>query len=171
MAMTLLGLVGLVVVRRISDVRDVVAWDLTSTATDQLPPADVVRADMAIGDVDLTTADGMASQTDHLLKRQTVQSVVAVALVAVPVIAHATVQPKASEPLLAVAVWLPGIVGALALVTTLIPGLVRLLVYRSTVVASVRLVAASGMVAATEPGADTEPASAEPIVLEPEQPD
>ncbi len=171
MAMTLLGLVGLVVVRRIPDVRDVVAWDLTTTTTDQLPPADVVRADMAIGDVDLITADGMASQTDHLLKRQTVQSVVAVALVAVPVIAHATVRPKASEPLLAVAVWLPGIVGALALVTTLIPGLVRLLVYRSTVVASVRLVAASGVVAATEPAADTEPASAEPIVLEPEQPD
>ena len=171
MVMTLLGLVGLVVIRRVPDVRDLVAWDLASTPTDRLPPADVVRAEMVTGAVNPSTAQRLAGQTDHLISRQSVRVAVAAALVAATVIAHVTVQPKASEPWLSGGIWLPGVVGALALVATLLPGLVRLLVYRSTIVAPARLVAAGTVASGSEAADDPDDADTEPVVLDPDPPD
>lgn len=171
MVMTVLGLVGLAVVRRVPDVHDRVAWDLASTPTDRLPPAAVVRAEMATGAVAPSTADRMAGQTDHLVRRQSSRIIGAGVLVAATLIAHEAVEPKASEPWLAGAIWLPGVIGAFALVTTFIPGLVRLLVYRSTVVAPARLVAAGTVIDEPELPVETEPADAEPIVLDPDPPD
>ena len=66
----------------------------------------------------------------------------AVLAVAITLVSHVMVQPKASEPVLALGIWLPGAIAAVALITSLLPGLARLVMYRSTLVAPARLVAA-----------------------------
>jgi putative flippase GtrA len=134
MALTLLGLVGLAVVRRVPDVRDVVAWDLSSSPTDRLPSVDTLGVETAASDSGESGVDAAIELTDLSVRQQTVRVAVATALVAATVLAHVNVRPTTVEPLLAIMIWLPGVVGAFALVTTLIPGLVRLHVYRATIV-------------------------------------
>ena len=143
MALTVLGLVGLAVVRRVPDVRDFVAWDLASSPSDRLPPLEPWGADAAAPEPEWDDLEAAIGRSNRAVRRQAVRVAGALAVMAATVLGHVFVRPTTSEPLLAGMVWLPGVVAALALVTNLLPGLVGL--YRRR--------AANVVVASRHPGA------------------
>lgn len=158
MLLTALGLAALFFMRRVPDTDDRVLWDLGASPLDRLPDADELRAEAATGRADSQTLHGVAVETDRLTRVGSRRVGVAVAVVLATLLAHLAIGPSAHEPLLSLFVWVPGIVAVVALITSLGPALVRLLVYRSTVVAPARLLAAgiagAGEATAVPPEAD-----------------
>ena len=158
--LTLLGIAALFLLRRIPEAGGKVLWDLGASPVEQLPTADHLRSEVAAGRADPHVLRQVSADTDRLTRLWSRRVVVAVGAILATLVVQVAAGPSAHEPLFSLIVWLPGIVGAVALVTSLGPALVRLLVYRSTVVGPAHLLAAgiAGAGESTAPAPEPDPA-------------
>ena len=151
--LTLLGFVGLRTVRRVTLPDRAPLWDLSTSQLDQLPSRELVVAEVEAGRSRPETIDRLERETTDRLERTVRRAGIAGALVVLSVFLHLFVGPDTEGPLVAIAVWAPGVVAGFVLLVSLLPDLGRLVVYRATVARPARL----AMLARTAPAPPDEP--------------
>jgi len=161
--LSLIGTAALVMMRRIPQPDAEPLWDLGASPVDRLPSQELVISEIEAGRPSPATIDKLTDATATRLHAQGRRIMVAITVVALTLIGHIVISPKASEPITSLIVWAPGAWAAFVLVTSLLPGLGRLFAYRSTVVEPARI--AVGVVTRAQqadPVESDDPAPSEP---------
>ncbi|MEO0493104.1 MAG: hypothetical protein AAF081_06785 [Actinomycetota bacterium] len=138
LVMTLLGLAGLVALRRLPPSTGARLWDLGSSPLDLLPSRDLVASEVQEGRARPESIRRLVEEAGDHTRRAVSGLAGGLGLVGATLIAHIAVRPTTEEPLLALLVWMPGAAGLLAVVFGSLPSLVELARYRSTVVEPAR---------------------------------
>ena len=155
--LTLAGLAALVMMRRIPQPDDEPLWDLATSPLARLPSRSLVMNEVEAGRSSLATIERLSEATAGRLGEQRRRTAIAVGVMALTLVGHLVVGPKASEPIMALIIWAPGVWAAFVLVTSLLPGLGRLVAYRSIVVEPARVaLEAATQARSTAPAASTE---------------
>lgn len=143
LVLTIVGIAGLFALRRIPVVTGGRLWDLGSSPLDLLPSRALVLAEVQGARVSPASVDRLVDETAERTRAAVVGLVAGLALVGVTLVLHLVVGPTTEEPLVSLLVWLPGTAGLLSVVFGHAPSLVDLARYRSMVVESSRVFAAS----------------------------
>jgi len=164
LGLTLLGIIALAGLARLSVPEGGRLWDFGASPLAKLPARDLVLGQVRAGRARADSLDRLVAETAALVRAAGLRLLVATGLMALTIIVHLAVRPSADEPFTALLVWLPGVVGLVAMLFSAVPDLVELTRYRLAVVGPATAVSGADSVVVPQPESDADaPTSPDPF--------
>ena len=154
--LTLVGFVGLLLLRRISVPAGGRLWDLGDSPLDRLPDRDLVSEQVQQGRTRPDSIERLIAETGALTRIAMYRLLTGLGLVIATIGLHLVVSPTTEDVLLALFVWVPGLVGLVMVLFSAVPDLVELVRYRLLVVEPARTFASAHAMAASMTFSDVE---------------